>query len=143
MQSSIIMDEYWTFGNNDSGSSARGHIDSPTFALSVQDLDNPNINAWKLFKETLGKKRIFKNPLEKNPSFSSTSFSEVEKLVFHPIKKNFFERPTINLGFEKLLYIIGELNPGIFRANPLNTGFGKFSRIMLFFGNLYQKMRIL
>lgn len=60
MQSSIIMDEYWTFGNNDSGSSARGHIDSPTFALSVQDLDNPNINAWKLFKETLGKKRILK-----------------------------------------------------------------------------------
>lgn len=48
MQNSIILDEYWTFGNNASGSSARGHVDIPTFALSVQDLlDNPNINAWK------------------------------------------------------------------------------------------------
>lgn len=48
MQNSIILDEYWTFGNNTSSSSARGQVAGPTFALSVQDLlDNPNINAWK------------------------------------------------------------------------------------------------
>jgi hypothetical protein len=48
MQNSIILDEYWTFGNNTSSSSARGQVARPTFALSVQDLlDNPNINAWK------------------------------------------------------------------------------------------------
>ena len=64
-------------------------------------------------------------------------------MIFHSTKKNFFKRPTINLGFEKLLYIIGESNPGSFRANPLTMGSGKFRRIMLFFGNLYQKARIL
>lgn len=47
MQNSIILDEYWTFGNNAPDSSARGHVDRPTFALSVQDLDNPNIDAWR------------------------------------------------------------------------------------------------
>ena len=48
MQNSIILDEYWTFGNNTSGSSAREQVARLTFALSVQDLlDNPNIGAWK------------------------------------------------------------------------------------------------
>lgn len=47
MQNSIILDEYWTFGNNAPDSSARGQVARPTFALSVQDLDNPNIDAWR------------------------------------------------------------------------------------------------
>ena len=47
MQNSIILDEYWTFGNNAPDSSARGHVDRPTFALSVQDLDNRGVDAWR------------------------------------------------------------------------------------------------
>ena len=47
MQNSIILDEYWTLGNNTPSFSATGHVGAPTFALSVQDLDNPNIDAWK------------------------------------------------------------------------------------------------
>ena len=47
MQNSIILDEYWTFGNNAPDSSARGHVDRPTFALSVQDLDEPSLANWK------------------------------------------------------------------------------------------------
>ena len=43
MQNSIILDEYWTFGNNAPDSSARGHVDRPTFVLSVQDLDEPSL----------------------------------------------------------------------------------------------------
>ena len=48
MQNSIILDEYWTFGNNARPASTRNHVFiKPTFALSVQDFADSNIANWK------------------------------------------------------------------------------------------------
>lgn len=47
MQNSIILDEYWAFGNNARPASTCNHVIRPTFALAVQDFTNSNVDNWK------------------------------------------------------------------------------------------------